>query len=154
MAKRDGRGGEGKRYRGGKRVMTERRDPLLLELTLCLYEKRKKRATRKRVAEGFIVPAREVHWCDLELLLWKSVVVAGNEDDGDSGGDDDEDEVGLDDRLDPVETIRYFSMARAPRCRFLIRHVSPIVAGCFITKFLATCGELFLRILLAPLNNL
>ena len=63
---------------------------------------------RKGVAEGFIVSAHEVRWCDLELLLWKSVVVADNEDDG---GDD---EVGLDDRLDPVETIRYFPMANTP----------------------------------------
>lgn len=147
--------GKRERIPWGKTSNDRQSDGILyFELTLRLYEKRKKRATRKRVAEGFIVPAREVHWCDLELLLWKSVVVAGNEDDGDSGDDDDEDEVGLDDRLDSVETIRYFSMARAPRCRFLIRHVSPIVAGCFITKFLATCGELFLRILLAPLNNL
>jgi len=63
---------------------------------------------RKGVAEGFIVSAHEVRWCDLELLLWKSVIVADNEDDG---GDD---EVGLDDRLDPVETIRYFPMANTP----------------------------------------
>lgn len=48
--------------------------------------------------------------CDPELLLWKSVV-ADNEDD--SADDEDEDEVGLDDRLDPVETIRYFPMASA-----------------------------------------
>lgn len=67
---------------------------------------------RKGVAEGFIVPAHEVRRCDLELLLWKSVVVGDNEDDSDDD-DEDEDEVGLDDRLDPVETIRYFPMASA-----------------------------------------
>lgn len=50
--------------------------------------------------------------CDLELLLWKSAVVGNNEDDGDDD-DEDEDEVGLDDRPDPVETIRYFPMAFA-----------------------------------------
>jgi len=43
--------------------------------------------------------------CDLELLLWRGAIVAGNED-------DEEDEAGLGDRLDPVETIRYFPMAR------------------------------------------
>lgn len=67
---------------------------------------------RKGVAEGFIVPAHEVRRCDLELLLWKSVV-ADNEDDGVDDDENAEDEVGLDDRLDPVETILYFPMAGA-----------------------------------------
>lgn len=63
---------------------------------------------RKGVAEGFIVLAYEVRRCDLKLLLWKSVVA-----DEDDGVDEDEDEVRLDDRLDPVETIRYFPMANS-----------------------------------------
>lgn len=72
-----------------------------------------------------------MHRSDLELLLWMNRRCADNEDDGDAeddnddddgdgedDGDDDnegkevgeeeEDEVGLDDRLDPVEIIRYF----------------------------------------------
>lgn len=69
--------------------------------------------------------------CDLELLLWKSVVVVDN---GDDDGDENEDEVGLDDRLDPVETICYFPMASALSF-FDTSRFAHSFACCSVTKF-------------------
>lgn len=62
-------------------------------------------------------------------MLWKSVVGDDDEVENDAGGKRErkeekgrrrkgEGEVELDDRLDPVETIRYFSMAGAPMSFF------------------------------------
>lgn len=90
-----------------KGVMMGRRS-LHFELTLRPSARRSGGSVwwRAKRSRGRIYRPGEVRRCDPELLLWKSVV-ADNED------DEDEDEVGLDDRLDPVETIRYFPMASA-----------------------------------------
>jgi hypothetical protein len=54
---------------------------------------------------------------DLELSLRRGAVVAGDED-------DEEDEAGLGDRSDPVETIRYFPMARLVLMSLAFRYLT------------------------------
>lgn len=54
----------------GKTSNDEATDPLLRTYFTSVYTKSGRNARREKVvAEGFIVPAREVHRCDLELLL-------------------------------------------------------------------------------------